>query len=199
MTRWCSARRSLTVTALAFAVGAAGCTRVYEDDGSTSGTTTSVPPPIVGKVGTPVTFGGVSATVVAISKFDQSPSGTPRIKVTMRSENLIASDRHNPRLRLACDETSREGLWSVGSTWESEGLLSVNTILQGEAILSFPAKAANPNYPVAKCTNATLRMVLKDRSIGAEQLATFPVNAETITESIQAERGLKLPLPTSSS
>lgn len=195
MTSLCSMRRRLTVGTLLAAVVLAGCTRIYEEDSADSGPTSSAPPPIAGKPGTPVTFGGVVATVVAVADFERSPSGMPRIKVTMRSENLVASVRHNPRLRLACAESSREGAWSVGSTWESEGLLSVNSVLQGEVILAFPAKESNPNYPVAKCSDATIRMVLEDRSNGTEQLATFPVSDATITASLRAERGLKLPLP----
>lgn len=166
--------------------------------------TTTAPPPLGGTFGADITYGGVVTTVVSVAAFDQSPTGTPRIKVVMRSENISDSAQENPNLELLCDETTNTGDWYLGSTWEPNVVLPVNAVAQGEVIIGFPLKGTSPEYPVVTCTTPRLRLTVvgsrddestEDIKEDVPSQYVFPLDASMIEDAIRRPRGPVLPLP----
>ncbi|MFN8052806.1 MAG: hypothetical protein U0Q22_15280 [Acidimicrobiales bacterium] len=188
------------LTLCALAVAGVGCVSTNEVGGSDKATPTTAPPvPQPGTVGADVTYGGVTATVVDIAAFDQSPLDVPRIEVTMRAENTSSTAQRNPDVQLLCDESKKVGDWFLGSTWEPNVELPVNAITQGTVIVGFPLKGDNPEYPVVKCSNAKLRLVLVTSESTSSKVVDVPVDASVISEAIRRPRGPNLPLPLSDS
>lgn len=193
-----SRTRSAVVTAVAFGLGLAapGCVSKNEIGGSNNPTptTTSVPPEFVA-LGADVTYGGVMATVIDITSFDQSPNGTPRVRVVMRVENLSDAAQRNPDVQLICDETTNTGDWFLGSTWEPNVVLPVNAVSQGEVIVGFPLKGDSPEYPVVTCSSAKVRVTLVDARSTGPKVVDVPVDDTVIADAIRRPRGPSLPLP----
>ena len=187
------------VTALV-AVTAVGCVSTNEIGGSDNATpTTTTVAPTPGSFGEDISYGtdgGVTATVVDVQAFQQSPNGVPRISVVMRAENLSHSVQRNPDVELLCSETTNTGDWFLGSTWEPNVVLPVNAVTQGEVIIGFPLKGTNPEYPVVTCSAPMLRLTILDATGDLPpKVVTIPVDPAIITAAIREPRGPVLPLP----
>ena len=152
------------------------------------------PEPIVVGLDDEVTYAGMSVVMTDLASFEQSARGFPRLIAVMRSENVSSRPEQNPLASLLCDESSSSGAWGAGSTWEPKSSVRVGAVKQGQLILSFPTKDGTPLYPVLKCTNPTIELVLPD-TLGSEQVALIDVPPELIDEAVAARRGPERPLP----
>lgn len=195
-------RRRVTLPAVAatllalLALLVSSCVSTDEVGGKFNPTPSTAPPPTEqGTLGVDVAGPSVSATVYAITPFEQSIQNVPRIKVSVRAENTSSAAQENPDLLLYCDESPHGGDWYEGSTWEPAGLLPVNAISQGEVIIGFPLKGDNPEYHVVSCTNPTVRMTITTSGSRERLVVNYPVEPEVITDALRAPRAPLLPLP----
>jgi len=150
------------------------------------------PPPdavreITVKLGEPVDYFGITASVLAIEPFDQSADAFARFRVTMRSESNRPAPWVNPEVRVRCDESDDRGEWYKGSTWESNGILPGGEVNEGQVIVGFPRKENADLYPVPTCTNAAIQVVGVDpldrrRSI----IGSYPLDPAMVQQAIDA-------------
>ena len=176
-------QRRIGVVLALLALSAGACVSTEELDGSSKPTpTTTAVPPVLGSFGADVELGGVTATVVSVSAFDQSPNGVPRVEVVMRAENLQGYAQHNPDVQLICNETANTGDWFLGSTWEPNADLPVNAVTQGQVIIGFPLKGDNPEYPVVTCTGPRLRLTVSDARTTLPKVVDIPIDDSVMTE-----------------
>ncbi len=144
----------------------------------------------VGVIGVPVDDYGISVTVLHIDAGDQSPTGFPRVVVTIRSESKRTGPGDNPDVGLRCDEAPTEGDWFKTSTWQPNSVLPAGNVYEGQIVMGFPAKAGTSTYPVATCTNARVVVTAENPSNSQDQtVVSYPVDAATIAAAIDAERG----------
>lgn len=185
-------RRLVALVATTAVLGAAGCTKEVVTPGAASPTT--VPPERTAVLGEEVTSGGVELIVIDVAAADRSPDGVPRLGVVVRTENVDDVERQNPAVALRCDETTADGDWFRGSTWEPSQLLPPGAVSEGVVLVGFPPKAEAPLYSVATCTDAHLEVELGGPG---EQHAhvRYDVAPEVVTEAIERPRGKLLPLP----
>ena len=148
-----------------------------------------------GALGVPIEHWGMSVEIQAIEAFDQSVDSFPRLKVTVRSENLSDTTQRNPLVQLWCDESQFPGEWYEGSTWEASEFVKPGHVREGEAIVGFPAKEHAPRYAVARCSNARVKVTATRRVDNQASVAVYAVGPELIDAAIDAPRGRQLPLP----
>ncbi|MEZ5321231.1 MAG: hypothetical protein R2698_03975 [Microthrixaceae bacterium] len=176
--------------------GSTGCVGGREVGGSHNPTPPTPTLPVkAGVVGATFEYGKVRFEISRIEPFAQSSKGFPRIVVTARSRNTSDALSGNPDMELRCDESPKAGQWYRGSTWEPNFVLVVNETNEGRAILGFPAKATDPEYPVAACTDPTVVVTMSDPTRRAVQVIRYRVDPAVIAESIRARRGPVLPVP----
>lgn len=161
-----------------------GCKAEYRSDPPLDATRE-----VAGKIGEPVDYFGISATVLAIEPFDQTTDYFPRFRVTMRSESNRPAPWVNPEVRVHCDESDDRGEWYKGSTWESSGILPGGEVNEGQVIVGFPRKKGTEFYPVPTCTDAAIEVVGTDPLDRRRTLtATYPLDPVMVQQAIDAPR-----------
>jgi len=148
-----------------------------------------------GAVGVAEDFFGVSARVIDVVTFSQTPTAFPRLAVTIRSENLGTKRSQNPDVQLVCDESRTGGDWYRGSTWEPSGLLDAGTVNEGVVYVGFPSKPEDDKYSLPTCTRARLVLTGTEMSTRAKIIVDYPISADLINEAINQPQGPNLPLP----
>jgi len=185
-------RRLAALGGAAAVLVAGGCTQEVVTPGAAVSTT--VPPERTAVVGEEVTSGGVELIVLDVTATDRSPDGVPRVRAVVRTENVDDVERQNPAVTLRCAETTADGDWFRGSTWEPGQLLPPGAVSEGVVLLGFPPKDGAPLYSVATCTDAHLEVELGGP--GEQHVhVRYDVSADVVTESIERPRGKVLPLP----
>ncbi|MCB1284742.1 MAG: hypothetical protein M9952_03955 [Microthrixaceae bacterium] len=150
--------------------------------------------PQAGLIAQPVESGGVRVEVLEIAPTYHSPKDRAQIIAEVRSENLSGVSQRNPNVSLVCADRVAVGEWAEGSTWEPNGILSVNAVLSGNVIIGFPQAGPNAEYPSVTCEDATLRVQIV--SLSAETVTIdFPVAADIIETALRSPNSAEMPLP----